>query len=227
MDSVQNNELGQHTNMDSTFSLNRPDIYERESTTNLTQFSTENERESINILRIKSNLVRLLSSEINLIIDNYSKELFLQYLVSATCPLRVGETESIRSQKLEVTLQNMKEQWKLKIKESYNSCDFVKKNCESIANMRDDFLNKFREKKANQVLIHRVDDYLKIFESILIKARENYDNITSKYLVLRHNCRVFQDQLIERVTETSKRFDILQHALNDQQREAVEMVLTV
>ena len=167
------------------------------SVINLSQFSSQTDKENFNILRLRAELIHLLSSEIALGLENFRKEMFLKYLITATCPLNivVNETQEKRSAQLYQMIRSMITEWQKKLSESVFKLDEIKTMCHEIAQQRDEFLIKFRARKSSEAEIQRVDEYLKIFQSISKIAKKNYDKVTSEYLVLRHNGKMAQEIL--------------------------------
>lgn len=167
------------------------------SVINLSQFSSQTDKENFNILRLRAELIHLLSSELALGLENFRKEMFLKYLITATCPLNivVNETQEKRSSELYQMVRSMITDWQKKLSESLFKLDEIKCMCQDIGRQRDEFLVKFRARKSSEAEIQRVDEYLKIFQSILKIAQKNYDKVTSEYLVLRHNGKMAQEIL--------------------------------
>ena len=167
------------------------------SVINLSQFSSQTDRENFNILRLRAELVHLLSSEITLELENFRKEMFLKYLISATCPLNTLTNETMEQRNIDLNnmLQTFKRSWVNKLEGAMNKLDMIKGMCHDISIQRDDFLIKFRIKKTSEAEIQRVDEYLKIFQSMLHISKKNYDKVTSEYLVLRHNGKMAQEVL--------------------------------
>ena len=175
------------------------------STANLSQFSTQSNREAFQTLKVRSQLVHLTSTEINIILENFRKEMFLRYLILATCPLATYDTMATRQTELQNTLKEMIVAWQLKLKETSSRMNEIKDICDNIATRRDEFLTKFRVKKTSVAELNRVEEYHRIFKAIQLVSKKNYDEVTSEYLILRHNGKLAQEVINEQREEALHR----------------------
>jgi paraquat-inducible protein B len=196
----------------------------KELSTNLTQFSSETDRENFNVLKMRSELVHLITNEISLSLENFRKEMFLNYLIKATCPLAEDESLISRQKELNSVLKQMTSAWQSKVKNSMDRLEVIKKECETISRKKEEFLSQFRAKKTSEAELNRVDEYEKIFQSILKLSKENYMRVTSKYLILRHNGKVAQEVSNQRKAEALERHEAAKEELSNCEKEVLVKV---
>ena len=168
----------------------------------LSNLSLEADKERITNLKLRAHFVEMLSDEISITIDNFRKQSFLSYLLAATCPASDSRTEEARTKELRSIISSSRIEYQSILRQALTKLSRVQHECTIIAQERDTILLQLSVQKSAEMDIHRLDEYLIIFESIFKSAKENYDRVTSEYLILRHNGTVLQDLLNERFAET-------------------------
>ena len=170
-------------------------------TYDLSHLSLEADRERITNLKLRADFVEMLSDEISITIDNFRKQSFLSYLLAATCPSSETRTEEIRLKELRSIISSSRVEYQAILRQALNKLTRVKQECAIIAQERDNILLQLSVQQSAEMDIQRLDEYQTIFESIFKSAKENYDRVTSEYLILRHNGTVLQDLLEDRFAE--------------------------
>lgn len=186
--------------------------------------SLEIDRERIMNLKQRVDFVEMLSDEISITIDNFRKQSFLSYILAATCPSSENRTEEIRTKELRSIICSSRAEYQAILRQALTKLKRVKNECAIIAKEKENIFLQLSVKKSAEMDIYRLNEYLIIFESIFKSAKENYDKVTSEYLILRHNGRVLQDLLDERFKETEASFLESSQALEQYESEATVKV---
>lgn len=179
----------------------------------------------LELLRIRADNYLLQLSIDSIRLDGFYEAQQLKHMVMATSPLEEGDTNQSRSSKLNKLAREGVEEIKMALKESIEFRMKLALMCDALVRELKATLTYYEERQTTAVddLKLRILQYVDKLEKACAQSKKHFKDITTDYLVLRHNARVSKEILIKKQNESSaaretlqKRMEQLLHDANHQ-----------